>query len=69
MCAFAGLTGLASCGASQDATEYPRLLPLGQITAQAEALSARDAAAAGQDLTRRAADLRARAAALRDLPL
>lgn len=67
--AFAGLMGLAGCGASPEARDGPRLLPLGPITAQADALSARDAAAEGQELTQRAEALRARAAALRDLPL
>lgn len=69
ICAFAGLMALASCSASQEAREYPQLLPRAQITAQAETLSARDAAAAGQDLTQRAEALRRRAAELRDLPL
>ena len=44
-------------------------LTLEVAAAQAETLSARDAAAAGQDLTQRAEALRRRAAELRDLPL
>jgi hypothetical protein len=66
---LACLTGLAGCGASQQGGDYPRLVPLGQITAQAGALSARDARAEGQSLEARAADLRRRAAELRALPL